>query len=458
MGASRKSLILPCETRNREFDSKLLLACVAAERGFDAYLGAKREINISAARLPRSIYVQKSLSKRSYRMYDILDRVGHWIVSTDEEGIVYQSLERYWQIKIHPRTLHKVRALFAWGADNERIWRTHPAFHGAPIEVSGNPRIDLLRPELRSYFQDQADELRERFGSFVLVNSNFTLLNHFFPKWSRSRILVEDPEQRRSATELEVDSAFHWMSLFRAFQEMLPVIARRFPDRCFVVRPHPSESHDAWKQAAAGLPNVHVLHEGNIVPWLHAAEAIVHTGCTTALEAYVVGTPAIAYQPVADDRYDMELPNAVSYLATDLSELTKLLEATFDGVITSDREEEARKRAVMDEFIAGRSGRLVCDRMVDALERLELEWRKEPAPSPWRRASGRFLAEIRAVEKWINLLRPGHNNNRVYVQHMFSDLSLADVETGLARLRPALGRFSEVQVTEISHNVFRLRS
>ena len=68
MDNARKSLILPCETRNRELDAKVLLACVAAERGFRVFVGAKREINIQAARLPRSIYFQKSLSKRSYRM------------------------------------------------------------------------------------------------------------------------------------------------------------------------------------------------------------------------------------------------------------------------------------------------------------------------------------------------------------------------------------------------------
>ena len=145
--APHKSLILPCETRNREVDAKLLLGCVAAERGFRVFLGAKREINIEAVRLPRSIYLQKSLSKRSYRMYDILERLGHWIVTADEEGVVYYSRENFWTDRIHPRTFVKARALLAWGPDNEELWRAYPAFHGAPITVTGNPRVDLLRPE-----------------------------------------------------------------------------------------------------------------------------------------------------------------------------------------------------------------------------------------------------------------------------------------------------------------------
>ena len=55
------------------------------------------------------------------------------------------------------------------------------AFRGIPVEAVGNPRFDLLRPELRSYFADDVADLRHRYGRYILVNSNFGRLNHLLP-------------------------------------------------------------------------------------------------------------------------------------------------------------------------------------------------------------------------------------------------------------------------------------
>jgi hypothetical protein len=54
--ALNSTLIIPVEEQSREFDAKLLLACVAAERGYPAVLGSRRAIHLSATRLPRGIY------------------------------------------------------------------------------------------------------------------------------------------------------------------------------------------------------------------------------------------------------------------------------------------------------------------------------------------------------------------------------------------------------------------
>ena len=41
-----RSFIIPAEEQSREFDAKLLLACVAAERNFPAIVGARRDIHL----------------------------------------------------------------------------------------------------------------------------------------------------------------------------------------------------------------------------------------------------------------------------------------------------------------------------------------------------------------------------------------------------------------------------
>jgi surface carbohydrate biosynthesis protein len=184
-------LIIPCETQAREFDAKLLLSCFAAERGFSVILGAKKELNKRIASLPRSIFVSKSLTKRNLLNYELLDRLGHAVICGDEEALVYASADSYLHHKVAASTLRKAEALLAWGPQNEQVWRNFEGYRGAPIHVTGNARMDLLRPELRPLFDADAARIRDRYGRFVLVNTNFSRLNHYFPGQSRQRRALE---------------------------------------------------------------------------------------------------------------------------------------------------------------------------------------------------------------------------------------------------------------------------
>jgi hypothetical protein len=62
-----------------------------------------------------------------------------------------------------------------------------------------------------------------------------------------------------------------------------------------VVRPHPSDSWNAWHRATVDLPNVWVDTTFDLAAWTRAAIAIVHPGTSTAaFEAVCAGVPAIA--------------------------------------------------------------------------------------------------------------------------------------------------------------------
>ena len=59
---------------------------------------------------------------------------------------------------------------------------------------------------------------------------------------------------------------------FGKFIPMLRALSQQHQDHQIVIRPHPSESHDPWRQLAIELPNVSVVYEGNVAEWLLAAE------------------------------------------------------------------------------------------------------------------------------------------------------------------------------------------
>jgi surface carbohydrate biosynthesis protein len=446
-------LVIPCETQAREFDAKLLLACFAAERGHRVIIGSKKAINLRLGSLPRSIFLSKSLTKRNLLTYEVLERLGHAIVCGDEEGLVYASPESYLHSKVSSATLRKASALLAWGPENARIWRSYPGFHGAPIHSTGNPRVDLLRPELRPFFAPAVKLIRERFGPFVLVNTNFSRLNHYFPGQSRQRRKLEAAAAKGLQNgDLDVGLAAHKSLLFQHFLDMLPALARAFPDRTIVVRPHPSEKQETWLEAARGYANVRVVHEGNVAPWLLASEMLIHNGCTTAVEAYVAGTQAIAYQPVTSDHFDLQLPNLLSYRAYDLDELLALVDSHLHGSLPPTTETEEREKLI-DRYVMSRSGKFASERVVDALASHPLG-EKSPPLAPYLLA--RTAAGTRSLMQRCEAHLPGHHNNVKYLRHMFPGVTLPEVDSSIATFGGLLDRFGRVKARRLHENVFEI--
>jgi surface carbohydrate biosynthesis protein len=418
-----QALIIPCETQAREFDAKLLLACFAAERGFRAITGSKKEINKRIGSMPRSLFVSKSLTRRNVLMYELLDRLGHTVVCGDEEALVYASPASYLEHKVSAPTLRRARALLAWGPRNEQLWREYEGYHGAPIHVTGNARMDLLRPELRSLFDADARRLRERYGRFVLINTNFSRLNHYFPGQSRQRRVLERDDAGAGGAHLVRGLAVHKARLYEHFTRMVPALARACPDRTIVLRPHPSEKRETWQELTRHHANVRVVHEGSVVPWLIASELMIHNGCQTAVEAYLLGAAAIAYQPVTSEEFDLQLPNLLSQRVFDQGALLEQVRSRLDGSFRCDPTKAAKQEELMDEFVAARTGPFAVERIVDVLEAICATRRRERAPlGP--RLLARGVAEGRGLMQRIEAYWPGHHNNRVFLRHMFPGASL----------------------------------
>jgi len=179
------TLMVPVENQFRELDAKLLLSCVAAERGFPVVLGSRTFLHFEVASLPRGVYLAKSMRSLSNTMFDILRRLGHEIVAWDEEGLVRAPDPQYWDRRLSAGTIQKVSALTAWGPDDARALREYPGYAGAPIHITGNPRVDMMRSEVRPFYDAEAGAIRQRFGPFVLINTNFGWSNHFIPNFAK---------------------------------------------------------------------------------------------------------------------------------------------------------------------------------------------------------------------------------------------------------------------------------
>jgi surface carbohydrate biosynthesis protein len=442
------TLIIPVENQSRELDGKLLLSCVAAERGFPVVLGSRSFVHFAVASLPRGVYLAKSMRSLSDRMFDILRKVGHEIVACDEEALVRAPDPQYWERRLSAGTIQKVSAIVAWGPDDARVFREYPGYAGAPIHITGNPRVDMMRREVRSFYDEDVEGIRKHFGRFVLVNTNFGWNNHFIPNFARIS------NQGKRMDEFMTKLVAHRSAIFESFKEMVPALSKALPEFTILVRPHPTESHVPWNEIAGEHGNVEVVHEGNVIPWLMACEALVHNSCTTAVEGFILDTPVVAYQPVRMENFDNELPNSLSHRVFSTDELGQRLRSILAGERRINDFPGRRKR--IDQHVAALEGPLAAERVVDVLEQAGYADRLPPRSSPSQYVRGWVHAKARTCVKTINMRRPGHRNSIEYHAHRFPDIALAELREKVDRLGRQLGRFEEVRVRQLSRYLFAI--
>ncbi len=246
MAATQASLIIPVETQVRELDAKILLSCVAAQRGFSCIIGSRLEVDFHIASFPRSIYLSKSMTKRSVKMFRIMKKLSHEIAAWDEETLVHMQPETYYSRRLSPVAIKYVSHLFAWGEENAQLWRQYPDLpESIPIHVTGNPRGDLLRPEIHGYFAEESKGLRKAYGDFILINTNFSNVNALYPSQNLFLPPVrldDDPKFGLAAVGMSRKFAEGLREtinrqFLRTSSDLFPPLKRRFPTTLLLFDP-----------------------------------------------------------------------------------------------------------------------------------------------------------------------------------------------------------------------------
>jgi surface carbohydrate biosynthesis protein len=361
--------------------------------------------------------------------------------------------------------LKYVSQLFAWGSDNIDLWRRYPEMPAKlPIHATGNPRGDMLRPEMYPFYAKEAEKIRDRHGDFILINTNFNHVNAFYPAQNLFRPATngqKKPSFGKAARGMSMAFAKtlhrHKLELFGYFKELIPALEQTFPDINIVVRPHPTENPDAYQRVAADHERVQVTNDGNVIPWLMATRALVHNGCTTGVEAFAMGIPAISYRPSVNSTIDegfYHLAHQLSHQCFDLETLQGQLREILDGRLGAATGTE--RRFLLQQHMTAQDGPLACERIVDALENFVRSGVNMKKPPPLSLAAGHFLSRGRRMVKWTKQYLPGSHAPPGFHRHRFPGITLTDLNERLNRLQQLLGDETKLKVEQMHDQVFRI--
>jgi surface carbohydrate biosynthesis protein len=326
-------IYLPIEFQSREFDSKVLLAAMLTERGYSVVLGQQWLIYENIPRLPPGVILFKSFNKFHQSAMALARQSGHRVVILDEELLA--------QTEVKAVEALCTEGIFQWpdliladGQFEHDILRRLSNGKNR-IEITGNGRIDLLKPALRSLFQPEIDEIIARHGDFILVNTNFSIFNSI---WQSVEQVTQIQLRAGFIKPNDAVSMQTWQDYLdfedanrAAMHTAIRELARRRPQQRIIVRPHPGEDLKRWDGVFGELSNVRVIREGAHLPWTMACRLLLHTSCTTGFEAKVAGKVALSLVPRPGWIASSLLSNRVNPTFSDPLAMVSAAEAILDG-------------------------------------------------------------------------------------------------------------------------------
>lgn len=388
-------LIILVHQPQRELTAKLLLAHKAAHRYGASVLGRTSVISqlegqifqrsvgpfrlgekmksgvILGFALPPEASIPRRLPK--------FKKAGFRIASLDEEATAFSDPVSYAKRRIDEKSSELADVVYSWGSwHNEAIKysRTNPE----KIAVVGHPRLEIYQEKFDDCFANQIEFIKKRYGRFVLINTNIMEFDWLSSSFDEQ---IRKIDKKRREVDRHVPGGF---SDFESLKLKAEVRREEFKNQIkiantlikkaedsrlealtVVMRPKPSVSpHKLELYARENGFLGHVDGRFSVAPWLKSCAAVLHHGCTTAIEATLVGRNAILF---GNEDFVAEPVREVSIMARDVPQAVDLL---YEACLGNDVDNCLMERYKAVDRWHQNIGRSPSDAILDDLEQRNL--------------------------------------------------------------------------------------
>lgn len=274
---------LVVENDNRELISRVMIAGELAAAGIPSIIGQQKLLANSFEHLKPGVIVLKGMNQVQANIAGIAQKAGHTVCAIDEEAM---GLDR------PDQAMRDVTLDIALDA----VFTSSPEFAGfyakllkaqPQVHVTGNPRFDILRN--KDLYKDRAADIREKAGDFILINTNCGGVNSAWGGIANYIGVLYNTGWVRDPSDITSHLIHDMVNM-----KNLAGVANLLIDSKIrvLIRPHPSENGATWGSLTQGRCGV--VGDDWHVPWMEAASLVVHAGCTTGLEASIMGKPSMS--------------------------------------------------------------------------------------------------------------------------------------------------------------------
>jgi surface carbohydrate biosynthesis protein len=240
---------------------------------------------------------------------------GHHIVAMEEECMAISGETALSKNSSNLLYDGNVDCIFATG-EFEKKYHESRSNKKQKINIIGNPRIDLLKKEYFKIFEEKVLELNEQYQDYILINTNFGYLNSIWGEKNRVRNIQTasgaiDPTNQESIHDYDI--YIEWEKICHdALKKSILTLSSLWSEKNFIIRPHPGEDLDKVANEYQGIKNIKIIREGSHVPYTLGSDLLIHTSCTTGLEAFLANKTAVSLVPKSIWYSDQILSNLVN--------------------------------------------------------------------------------------------------------------------------------------------------
>lgn len=268
---------LPCELKGRDLDGRLLIAKHLCAMGLPVVVGHFWGLNGNMGRSSPGCYLFTTANDVQAQAMQRALTESSYVVASDSEGLpLANPLPNVSSVAVS-----LCDAFLVDSPVHQSI--LEGKFGTGKFILTGSPRIEYLI---------NADVPPVGGAPYILFNTGLGVINSV---WG------SPPEALRamsSAMEVSETGAQKIIDAETAALELIsPLIRWLAPQHRVVIRPHPSENANAWREA---FPSLEVIEGSSSIQWIKHAEVVIHANSTTGLEAVALGTPALNLNPVPE--------------------------------------------------------------------------------------------------------------------------------------------------------------
>ena len=344
----KKILVINIEIKARELNSRIMIAYEALRRGYAVVIGAQSEMYEFLKHIPQAIFFDKSISRNKLDKLKRIKKLGHKIINLDEEGIASQNNKHFYlKQRMSAETLDLTDYFFTWGDDEKNLIESKFYQHKSKIKTTGNPRIELWKPEYKELYDNEVLQISNQYKDFIFIASNFALVQH-----ARGDDFLKSQESAFSQVETKKDEEIlnsqkkYFTLMHASFLKMIEVIAKSFPNRTIVIRPHPSDNIQIWKENTKKYKNVYIEYKFSATPWIIASSCMIHSSCATGIEGFLMNKPVFSFLPYKDNKVVMYISNTLSDICDTEQQLVDKISLVYDGDYDPYTGRESKKTEV----------------------------------------------------------------------------------------------------------------
>ncbi len=437
------NVYLKIEIKQRELISRILIAMHCAIKKNTVYLGNLQDYLFKDKLCP-GLFMDKSISRTASKISKLkkIRENGHIITSMDEEmGVSHENYHSFAKLRFSNETLQLTSAIFCWGDFDFKFLRKKYNKYKKIFFKTGSPRVDICNILKKFDQRKRLNKLPKK--KYIVVASNFGTIVSKKPLWKVLSDRKHYYKKKKVDNNVENESFRFgrdiWKTLIlREYLDFIEKLSLSFKNKFILIRPHPSEVKKSWEAILnKNLKNVGVMNDYSSSEVLNFAELMIHSGCTTGLEAKLLGTPVISFNPLKDRTYERKFFTKCGKEINNSKKIISFIKKNNYRKISKNQsfEKELDYKFFMNKSISSSA------RISDVIQSLIRSKNLNNYKNSFRNWYTLNIIEIKFFIKKIFFM----NSKEKYYQHKFSDIAAHEVEEMIKILKKTNKNFSNIK-------------